>query len=275
MRENLKLTIEAAIKAGKKTLQYYNDEVEVMTKSDDSPLTMADLESDRIICETLKPTNIPQLSEENANISFSERSAWNLFWLIDPLDGTKEFINKRAEYTINIALVESGIPVLGVVYVPVQNILYYGLKGEGSYKAIPGESVLVDDIIANASRINGRKSGDKLQIVASRSHLSDETKDFIEKIQLITGECEMKSFGSSLKLCMIAEGAADIYPRIGPTMEWDTAASHAVAVYAGCEVKQFPGLQSLIYNKENLQNPYFIVYSKDNEDIVKQAIDLT
>lgn len=268
----LDIALEAALVAGKKTLQYYGDDFDVIVKNDNSPLTLADLESNRVINEYLNKTKIPILSEENKMISYEVRKNWSRYWLIDPLDGTKEFINKRTDYTINIALIEEGIPVLGVVYAPILELVYYGMQNQGSYKATVSANVLPDPIKEKAYQLKLTKPADKLRVVASRSHLSAETNQFIEKLKKYKSVGDMKSMGSSLKLCMIAEGSADIYPRLGPTMEWDTAASHAVVIYAGGSVVEMDNFQPLTYNKVDLHNPYFIVYNPALNPIVQKLI---
>jgi 3'(2'), 5'-bisphosphate nucleotidase len=269
----LEIALKAAIKAGIKTLEYFQRDNEITTKEDDSPLTLADLESNRIINEFLEPTGIPILSEENQMVSFNIRKSWKKFWLVDPLDGTKEFIKKRPEYTVNIALIDGNHPVLGVVYIPATGILYYGIKNTGSYKTeIRAFSSIT--AIRNESHFLPFKDGlrPKPLILVSRSHLSDDTKAVIDKIESAIGECSIEPFGSSLKFCLIAEGRADIYPRIGSTMEWDTAASHAIVEAAGCVIFQFPEKLPLIYNKENLLNPSFIVFSKEMNKTMQTII---
>lgn len=271
-QELLLIAINAVLDAGKVTLQYYQQDFEVLLKEDHSPLTLADLEANRAINEMLGTTGIPVLSEENKLISYQERKNWTQFWLVDPLDGTKEFINKRNEYTINIALIEEGIPVLGVVYAPVLDSIYYGLKELGSYKATGVEKITAREILNKASQLSKTIPPEELRIVASRSHMSIETKDFISKIEEKSKIAEMKSYGSSLKICMVAEGSADIYPRLGPTMEWDTAASHAVAVFAGCRVLSLSEPGTLHYNKQNLYNPWFIIYNEELDKIIKSVL---
>jgi 3'(2'), 5'-bisphosphate nucleotidase len=268
----LSLAIDAALKAGNETLKYYLQKFDVLVKEDHSPLTLADLEANRVINEILEPTGIPILSEENKLIPFETRKNWKQFWLVDPLDGTKEFINQSTEYTVNIALIEDGIPVLGVVFAPALNTLYYGLIELGSFKAIKKDTNKAEDIHAKAKALRLSKPQKDLRIVASRSHLSDETKAFIHKIERKSKIGEMHSYGSSLKICMIAEGSADIYPRLGPTMEWDTAASHAVAIYAGCEILNLDNTGQMLYNKENLLNPRFVVYNKALDKLIESII---
>jgi 3'(2'), 5'-bisphosphate nucleotidase len=260
----LEIAIEAAIRAGEKTLEFYLEDYEIFTKEDSSPLTLADLESNRIINEFLRTTGIPILSEENKMISYKTRKCWQKFWLVDPLDGTKEFIKKNTEYSVNIALIEDSRPILGVVYIPAMGILYYGNIDIGSYKYLVRgftslKSIRKDSLILP---LTGELRQNAL-ILVSRSHLSDDTKVIIDKIQSVIGKCLIEPYGSSLKFCLIAEGKADLYPRIGPTMEWDTAASHAIVEGAGCKIIQFPDKLPLLYNKENLLNPSFIVFSKE------------
>lgn len=269
----LELAIHAALLAGERTLKFYHEELDVIIKDDNSPLTQADLESNQVIMDILTETDIPILSEENKIVAYEEREAWKTFWLIDPLDGTKEFINKRSEYTINIALIDNGTPVMGVVFAPVLKTLYYGLKEEGSFKVLIEEMQFVSKILETSERLSAHSVSKKLNIVASRSHLSDETKDFIASLEKYHGIKESKSYGSSLKLCMVAEGTADIYPRLGPTMEWDTAASHAVAIYAGSSVIEAEKAGPLVYNKENLLNPYFIVYNPALDKTVRRILN--
>ncbi|MBN1950102.1 MAG: 3'(2'),5'-bisphosphate nucleotidase CysQ [Bacteroidales bacterium] len=271
-REKLELAIEAAIEAGKKTLNFYHTDMDVVVKDDNSPLTQADLESNRVILSYLEGSNLPVLSEETRVVNFEERSTWNEFWMIDPLDGTKEFINRRSEYTINIALIRAGIPVLGVVYAPVLDTLYYASEETGSFKKVLTPEDTAHTILESSVKLNPRTISGGLNIVASRSHLSEETKAFITELEKYYTIEETKSYGSSLKLCMVAEGAADVYPRLGPTMEWDTAASQAVAVYAGSEVLELQTGKPLSYNKENLLNPYFIVYNSELENVVRKII---
>ncbi len=268
----LNIAIEAALEAGKKTLKYYQSEIDVLLKDDNSPLTQADLESNKVIDGYLRQTGIPVLSEENKILPYTIRSAWKKFWLVDPLDGTKEFINKSPDYTVNIALVEDRKPVLGVVYLPVQSILYFGLKDDGSYKVKLGKKTEIKFLREKSVKIQSGDTHKKLIVVTSRSHLSDETKQFIEKLRKACGDCETSSYGSSLKFCMVAEGSADVYPRLGPTMEWDTAASHAIIESAGCKIIRLPDKKPLEYNKQDLLNPWFIVYNQNLDSIIRKII---
>ena len=239
--------LEIAKKAGEEVLNIYNKDFEVEYKNDKSPLTLADKTSHNVIVKGFKKYNLPILSEEGKNIPYEERREWELFWMIDPLDGTKEFVKKNGEFTINIALIYKNEPVFGVVYTPVLDWIYFN-DNKNAYK------IENDKII----KLPIKRDDDKFIIVASRSHLNEETKKFIDNIKT-DKEKEFISIGSSLKLCLVAEGKADIYPRLAPTMEWDTAAADAVVRKAGKRVCQFDNELSLQYNKENLLNPHFIV----------------
>lgn len=256
----LDIAIEAALKAGDAILEVYrNEKIEAVLKEDKSPLTLADTNAHKLISELLKKSDIPVLSEEGRNIPFSERKSWQTLWIVDPLDGTKEFINRNGDFTVNIALVQNNIPVLGVVYVPVHGMFYYGMKGKGAFRSeVPGAKS-VNDVFSKSVNIPLAKTERPYTAVASRSHMNDETTKFIENLNVEKGTVNCISRGSALKICMVAEGTADIYPRFGPTMEWDTAAGHAVAVEAGCQFTQGDGVSPVVYNKENLLNPFFIV----------------
>ncbi|MCD6566869.1 MAG: 3'(2'),5'-bisphosphate nucleotidase CysQ [Bacteroidales bacterium] len=258
--------VNASLRAGEKILDVYNSEdYEVQFKEDRSPLTLADRKADNLINEMLSVSGIPYFSEEGIKTPFEERTGWERYWLVDPLDGTKEFIKRNGEFTVNIALIENQIPVTGVVFVPVLKQLYFAEKKTGSYKI---ENVLekeifpsFDKLMVRAKKIKSNRVVEKFRIVGSRSHLSPETNDYFKKLQQQYGEAEIVTKGSSLKICLVAEGKADIYPRLGPTMEWDTAAGHAIALYAGCSVLQFDSGDPLIYNKPDLLNPWFVVRS--------------
>lgn len=247
---NLKDIIDIAKEAGDAIMKIYDKDFRIDYKDDKSPLTEADIKSNEIICNALAKLfpEIPLLSEENQEIPYENRKSWDYFWLIDPIDGTKEFIKKNGEFTVNIALIHKDSPVLGVVYAPALNDIYFSKQGEGAYK--------------NDQRLPLRTNEHperELRIVASKSHLSEETQSFIDDLGSRTEHIEQVSKGSSLKLCMVAEGEADIYPRLAPTMEWDTAAAHAVVLEAGKKVLQYDNYQSLVYNKTCLLNPWFIV----------------
>ena len=246
--------LDTARIAGQEILKIYAKDFTVEYKDDKSPLTDADRLSNKVIIERLMArypgSNV--ISEENKQIPYEERKDWTSLWLIDPIDGTKEFIKKNGEFTVNIALIENGVPTFGVVYAPVPDTLYYGIKGGGAYKVSKG----VSEKLSNTSSYLDK---DTVKVVASRSHMSDETLAFVSDIEKKGKKVDFLSIGSSLKLCLVADGAADVYPRFGPTMEWDTGAAHAVALYAGRQVLNADTMQPLIYNKPNLLNPSFIV----------------
>lgn len=246
---------EIAQRAGEEILAVYGTEFSVDVKEDKSPLTEADRRSNAVIVEALERlySEIPIISEETKTVEYGERKDWEYFWLVDPLDGTKEFIKRNGEFTVNIALVHGDRPVLGVVYQPVGDCLFWGIEGEGAWKSVgDGEPVKLE---------GGPKYLEKedVTVVASRSHQTPEVQAFVADLEAAGKKVEFLSAGSSLKLCLVAEGSADVYPRLGPTMEWDTGAAHAVASAAGREVLNHETRKPLVYNKENLLNPYFIV----------------
>ncbi len=255
MKRELQIAIQAAILAGEKIMEIYEDPTSdfgIERKQDNSPLTKADKAAHIQIVEMLEPLGIPILSEEGRSIPSEERMAWSRLWVVDPLDGTKEFIKRNGEFTVNIALVEGGDPLLGVIYIPVTRELYYADREEGAFKVM---DVKVSD---ESQRLPFAKSYDSYRVVASRSHLSQETSDFIEKIGESHPNIELVSKGSSLKICLVAEGSADVYPRYAPTMEWDTAAGDALLRAVGKSLLRVEDGERLEYNKENLLNPYFI-----------------
>ena len=245
---DLEKVVAIAKEAGDAIMEIYARDFKVEYKDDKSPLTEADLKSNEIICSALEKfyPNIPILSEENKAQDYSERKDWEYFWCIDPIDGTKEFVKKNGEFTVNIALIHKHTPVLGVVYAPVLEEMYKAKKGEGAFKNEVKLPIFINE-----------NPEEKLCVVASKSHLSGETQEFINALD--TKEVSQASKGSSLKLVMVAEGVADIYPRLAPTMEWDTAAAHAVVLESGKNVVQFESREEVIYNKENLLNPWFVV----------------
>lgn len=256
MKDLVAIAKQAALAAGEKILQVYNTaDFDVDFKSDNSPLTKADQAGHDVIVSFLQETSIPIMSEEGKSIEYAERKNWEQYWCVDPLDGTKEFIKRNGEFTVNIALIQNGIPVMGVVFVPVLNKLYYGLKGEGAWLEHNEEKEVLQ-AKRTPAELQEVKKQDNLRIVASRSHLSQETTDFINELS----NPSTVSMGSSLKFLVLAENEADIYPRFAPTMEWDTAAAHGVLLGLGYEVRKFPELTPLEYNKENLLNPWFICY---------------
>ncbi len=261
MKQNLSIAIQASIEAGIEILKVYSKPIEVEIKGDDSPLTQADKNANDVINTYLLRTSIPIISEENKQLDFFERKNWKQCWIVDPLDGTKEFIKRNGEFTVNIALVENGNPILGVIYVPVTKDLYF--TSEDASKAfkitLKNEKVSVSEILENASEILPEtKTPSVIKIVGSRSHLNDDTKSFISEIEK-DNSVKIVSKGSSLKFCLVAEGKANLYPRYAPTMEWDTAAGQAICQAAGVKVINNDTQKPLRYNKENLLNPYFLV----------------
>jgi 3'(2'), 5'-bisphosphate nucleotidase len=243
--------------AGEQILKVYNSgDFSVQSKQDNSPLTAADLAAHHEIVaglERLTP-EIPILSEESASLPYTERSRWSRYWLVDPLDGTREFIKRNGEFTVNIALIEDGVPVLGVVHVPVTGVCYSACRGRGAFKQAADGA---------AAAIHVRRLADgPLMVVGSRSHRGDSLNSFLGRL----GEHDMVGMGSSLKLCLVAEGAADIYPRLGPTSEWDTAAAQCVVEQAGGFVTALD-MQPLRYNtKDSMLNPFFLVFGDDSRD---------
>tara|TARA_R110002012_G_scaffold41736_2_gene114085 strand:- start:963 stop:1748 length:786 start_codon:yes stop_codon:yes gene_type:complete len=259
MNTLLSIAIKGALAAGTEILMVYDTNFDVEQKKDDSPLTQADKNANEVINEYLKSTVIPIISEENRQLDYAERKDWSRCWIVDPLDGTKEFIKRNGEFTINIALVENGNPVLGVIYVPVSKELYFtSADGKTSKKIIiSSENDPVEEILKNAKEIKPSKAS-VVKIVGSRSHLNEETKNFIAEIAK-QNEVEIVSKGSSLKFCLVAEGLAQLYPRFAPTMEWDTAAGHAICNAVGVSVIDQTTEKNMQYNKPNLLNNYFLV----------------
>jgi 3'(2'), 5'-bisphosphate nucleotidase len=263
MKEEIyKTAINASIEAGKEIMEIYNNEdFQVESKDDDSPLTIADKRANDIINEYLIPTDVPIISEENKQLDFSERKEWNKCWIVDPLDGTKEFIKKNGEFTVNIALIENNKPIFGVIYVPAKNELYFGdVLSQKSYKGTIGDEEEFKFDQSNFSQIHLSSIGEKIKVVGSRSHMNQDTLDYIDALKSKYGkDVEIVSKGSSLKFCLVAEGKADVYPRFAPTMEWDTAAGQAICKAVGLEVIDKETLEPMKYNRENLLNNYFLV----------------
>ncbi len=245
LNELLKKAEQAARAAGVEILKIYESgDFSIEAKADNSPLTLADRSAHHAIVDVLAETNLPILSEEGRSIPYDERKNWDYFWMIDPLDGTKEFIKKNGEFTVNIALIHQNKPILGVVYPPVLNQMYSAIKGQGA--TLDGTKI----------HVSGKRLTEPgLKAVASRSHMSPETEAFLADLK----DPVMVSKGSSLKLLMVASGEADVYPRFGPTMEWDTAAAHIVVEEAGGNMLQTDQKQEVRYNKPDLLNPYFVV----------------
>jgi 3'(2'), 5'-bisphosphate nucleotidase len=251
---------------------YHSASPDVQQKSDNSPLTKADLASHHIIVDGLSKLtpDIPILSEEASDIAYEVRSQWKTYWLIDPLDGTKEFINRNGEFTVNIALIDNKEPVLGVVYVPVKGEFYYASKGDGAFSALRhsrsslrhsrgggNPEISSDDTQSTPINVAQREAVGEVRVVVSRSHAGPETQAYLQKLEADGFTINALSIGSSLKLCYVANGTAHVYPRFGPTMEWDTAAGHAVLVAAGGSVSTLEGAP-LAYGKAGFRNPHFL-----------------
>ena len=255
LKEFIEPVVALAVEAGQAILEVYATDFDVQSKGDESPLTQADLASHRCITAGLRQLtpDMPIISEEEGLPAFEVRGQWQRYWLIDPLDGTKEFVNRNGEFTVNIALIDAGTPVFGVVHVPVQNRTYLGCEGHGA-ELRDGETITPIRVAA--------ASGEPLRVVGSRSHRGSSLDRFLENV----GEADMLPMGSSLKFCVVAEGRADVYPRLGPTSEWDTAAAQAVVEQAGGQVLELDG-KPLSYNKkEDILNPWFVVVGPTDRD---------
>ena len=254
--KNILELLNIAIDAGKEILNIYNDEIIVNSKEDKSPITQADINSNDLIVNRLKKldSNIPILTEESV-VEWKNRKDWIKYWLIDPLDGTKEFINRNGEFTVNISLIENNYPIFGIIYSPVKSLLYYALKNNGCYKLKTNSNL---STLKNFNKINIHKEKNiATKVIGSRSHSSKEFMYWVEKkftnFELIT-------IGSSLKFCILAEGKADIYPRFGPTSEWDIAAGHIILEEAGGKLKTIDNKDILYNTKDDILNPHFIAY---------------
>ncbi len=258
--ELLQTAITAAISGAAEILDVYRQDFAVEFKDDKSPLTLADRRAHEAICNTLKKTGLPVLSEEGKHLPFGVRKDWSAFWLVDPLDGTKEFVKRNGEFTVNIALIINSRPVTGIILVPVSNILYFASQSAGAFKiALDGnQDQGLDELIKKAEKLPSQALPGELTIVCSRSHQSPETLEFIQDLRKTDPDLDFVSIGSSLKLCLIAEGKAHIYPRFGPTMEWDTAAGQAIVEIAGGKVLQVYSGVPIQYNKPELLNPWFV-----------------
>jgi len=251
----LTLAKQAALLGSQKILEVYQSgDMEISEKSDTSPLTKADQAAHQAIVSVLSNSKLPILSEEGKSIPFEERSGWDYFWMVDPLDGTKEFIKRNGEFTVNIALIHRNAPVLGVVLIPVSGEGYAAVKGEGAHE-------FSGDTIRPIQAAKFKMKQTALRVVASRSHMSPETKDFIDALD----QPQLLSKGSSLKLLMVATGEADLYPRYAPTMEWDTAAAQIIVEEAGGKVTIYGTKQAVNYNKPDLLNPWFLVVGQEIE----------
>jgi 3'(2'), 5'-bisphosphate nucleotidase len=258
--ELLQTAITAAISGSEQILEIYRQEFNVEYKEDKSPLTLADRNAHIAICDVLKVTGLPALSEEGKSIPYEVREKWDRFWMVDPLDGTKEFIKRNDEFTVNIALISHQQAVMGVILVPVSGLLYFASRQAGAFKiTLKGiKDLSLESLMKNAKKMPLPGSSHKVTVVGSRSHLSPETGDYIRNLQKTHKDLDFVSIGSSLKLCLIAEGKAQIYPRFGPTMEWDTAAGQAIVEIAGGKVIQAETGEKVLYNKPDLLNPWFV-----------------
>ena len=251
--------INAALKGGEEILEVYNSDFAVETKDDKSPLTEADKRAHIAIMNTLEATELPVLSEEGKQMDYTERKNWKQFWMVDPLDGTKEFVKRNGEFTVNIALIENGKATMGVIYVPVTKDLYFADKLAYKIEGFDAPTVSINKLLGRAEQLPISQTRTNYIVVGSRSHMSEETEAFINQQKENHSEVNILSKGSSLKLCMVAEGAADAYPRFAPTMEWDTAAGQAIANASGAKVINWKTKQTMEYNKENLLNSWFLV----------------
>ncbi|WP_439152758.1 3'(2'),5'-bisphosphate nucleotidase CysQ [Winogradskyella sp.] len=262
LNKYLKIAIDASLNAGKEIMKVYDLSFQVEFKDDNSPLTEADKRANDVINSYLNLTSIPIISEENRQIEYDTRKHWESCWIVDPVDGTKEFIKRNGEFTVNIALVINGKPVLGVIYVPAVKTIYFAnVESNEAFKAsLESHNVTVKTILKLAKPLQPKNNNsDKVEVVGSRSHMNEDTLNFVEDLKNEGKEVEIVSKGSSLKFCLVAEGNADVYPRYAPTMEWDTAAGQAICNAAGIKVISKETNQTLTYNKENLLNSYFLV----------------
>ena len=261
MKQLLNTAITAALEAGKAILEiYHSGEFNVELKGDNSPLTRADTASHNVIMSFLSKTEIPVLSEEGRDISYQERKDWEQLWIVDPIDGTKEFIKRNGEFTVNIALIENQKTQIGVIFVPVTGELYFSTKEMGAFKInVDLNSYNIDTILEKSQKLPLQREDKTFTVVASRSHMSTETEDYVQQMRDIHGEVNLISKGSSLKLCMVAEGTANCYPRFAPTMEWDTAAGQAICEHAGFHVIDWKTKKHMLYNRKELLNNWFLV----------------
>jgi 3'(2'), 5'-bisphosphate nucleotidase len=251
--------LEIAQTASRRILEIYATDFDVAIKSDHSPVTAADMAANEVIAKGLRrlTPDLPVLSEESSDIPFAERRRWSSYWLVDPLDGTKEFISRNGDFTVNIALVQEHAPVVGVVHIPVEDLSYYGVVGAGAFRRKAGA-------VPQAIQVQPL-DGNTVRVVASRSHRGGSLDGYLAKL----GTHQIVSRGSALKFCLVAEGGADVYPRLGPTSEWDTAAGHAVLLAAGGHVITVDGGPLRYNSKDSLLNPHFIAYADASRDWLK------
>jgi 3'(2'), 5'-bisphosphate nucleotidase len=268
----LVLIVNAALKAGKEILEVYSSDFGVESKSDNSPLTEADKRAHLAIVKALTSTGLPILSEEGSIPSHQERKNWSQFWMVDPLDGTKEFVSRNGEFTVNIALIENGTPTMGVIYIPVTQELYFSDKWAYKIENFKEAILAGSSLLKNAVQLPLPQTRTNYIMLGSRSHMNPQTEHYFKQQQELHKNLEINNVGSSLKFCRIAEGAADSYPRFSPTMEWDTAAGHAIVLATGCTVLNWETQKPLEYNKENLLNPWFFTHQLRGLDPEKGKI---
>lgn len=264
-KELLKLAVNAAFIAGDEILKIYTTDFYVETKSDNTPVTLADKTSGQLIATALSSSNIPIISEEEEICDYSERKDWEHVWIVDPLDGTKEFVKRNGEFAINIALVKNNKPVIGVIYAPFIRDIYFAYQAGGSYKITQHDMIkeltkknLPDHLFEYAKKLPSQKLPRTYTVVGSRSHLSREINEHVDKLRNLYGEIDMISVGSSIKQCWVAEGKAHEYPRFGTTMEWDTAAGQCILEESGNNLIDLGTGLPMVYNRENMKNNYFI-----------------
>jgi 3'(2'), 5'-bisphosphate nucleotidase len=265
----LKLAVKAALRAGDEILKVYETDFAVHTKSDNTPVTQADKISGRCITSILSETGIPVISEEEEVQKYEKRRSWKRVWIVDPLDGTKEYVKRNGEFAVNIALVEDEKPVIGVIYAPVFKDIYFAAKGLGSHKITQNDVIveltkknLPDNLFQYAKDLPAQPLPKTYTLVASRSHLSREVSARIRDLERMYGKVDLISVGSSIKQCWVAEGRAHEYPRFGDTMEWDTAAGQCILEESGNSLLEFDTMEPMHYNKERMLNPYFIALHK-------------
>jgi 3'(2'), 5'-bisphosphate nucleotidase len=259
----LQLAIQAAIQGGEEILRIYETDFKVETKSDNTPVTAADKASGKAIAAVLYPSAIPVISEEESVPPFEERHSFDRVWIVDPLDGTKEYVKRNGEFAVNVALVENKRPIIGIIYAPILKSLYFAAKGFGSYKITEVDLLRIknaslDDILKTAIRLPTEQLPAVYTVIASRSHLSREINEHVGKLKRLYGEVNMLNIGSSIKQCWVAEGKAHEYVRYGLTMEWDTAAGQCILEEAGSQLIDLVTGMAMVYNKEDLRNNYFI-----------------
>lgn len=265
----LKLAITAAFKAGEEILNIYSTDFYVETKSDNTPVTLADKASGQWITKLLAPSGIPVISEEEEILDYSVRRLWKQVWIVDPLDGTKEFVKRNGEFAVNIALVENNRPVIGIIYSPVLKDIYFAYKDGGSYKITQHDMIveltkknITDHLFEFAKKLPAQKLPKTYTVVGSRSHLSRDINEHVNKLRNLYGEVDMISVGSSIKQCWVAEGKAHEYVRYGTTMEWDTAAGQCILEEAGCQLLDLQTGEPMLYNREDMRNNFFIARSR-------------